>query len=140
MMLRLCIAVAWLAAALGQPARAEVCDKIAGEAWVREDGPVLLFGLGYMQFALLLSLLLVFALSGRAAPGYFVAALLLGLAAIDAVSLSSGDPVVRSALTEGCRHASAPSYLVCGAICFSLVYHLIAFIGRRYRGLRDTSK
>lgn len=140
MTLRRFIAVPSLVAVLGSPSRAEVCDKIVGEAWVPEHGPVLLFGLGYMQSALLLSLLLLFALSGRTGLGYFIATLLLGLAAINAVDLRSGDPVIRSALTEGCRHESATWFLVSEAICFALMYHLISSTARRRKGHGIASK
>ena len=133
MMLRRALAISLMVMLTNGSVRAEVCDKIAGEAWRLEHGPVLLFGFGYLHSALLLSLLLVFALSGRAWPGYVIASLLLGLGVTGTLTPSSNDPVYRSAIAEGCWHESAPWYLIVAAMVFAVTYQVITFIVLRYK-------
>ncbi len=91
-------------------ALAEVCDKIAGEGWTRESGPI---GLSFTSRVLLFLALIGFAY--KANRWWLSWALFGGTGLLVALAVIEGydDPIARAAILEGClRPAKGTDFIV----------------------------
>jgi hypothetical protein len=124
-----------LGTALAVPSRAvaEVCDKVVGESWSPQHGPVwLLHPVGFpLGLTAIVSGLIIAALLRRAWLAYLGAVQLAiygGIAVF--ADLIPQPEVYRSALKEGCRSVSTDIAEVALVALFALAY---VWVGRRTR-------
>ncbi len=119
-----------------RPALAEVCDKVAGEGWREVDGPVGLFGFGWLGW-LIVILGLASACIVKTWSLRPLAVLTLLVALVDLFEINSSNEVVLAAVVEGCRsHLTGQTGLVLG-IGMLIVGHRLNRLRARRQEQRD---
>ncbi|WP_133773687.1 hypothetical protein [Enterovirga rhinocerotis] len=149
-MTRLLILPFTLAAAA--PAWAEVCDKVAGDGWRREHGPVSWTPPAAGNWAsveawkLVALVLVLTVLAAMRFPHFrWIAALVLSVAAAHSLLLwglyaSDGNDVIAAAIREGCLPASSLAHIGTGpSLGLPLAWAMAAGAAWVSHGLRHAS-